>query len=350
MLLAGILCSSCTEYIRIDRDPLEDKLDILALMHSSDTEHFVYVKVSNDHGLTSAEEDAVVTCTINDGAPIHAGWCKSGEMGKFSFEAGFMPGDRVRIDARYNGMHAWSEVVVPQPVDIELIDTAKRIEYEDNEKKTDVFVNIRIRDIKGEESHYRVGDMRHELRHIFHQWPEEDGTPRPDEERVFVRTDNSKTEIGSDPVLNDDYMMDTGGNDYVAWMNPTNFYRIFTDKHFADDAAEVQVTFGEHDLETFYSLYFGLPEHLKETEVFSTAHIVIEHITPAAYRYYKALNVARTDQFHSYGGLIMEPVTIPCNVEGGIGFVNISMDSWVSVPVHHSMMEGFDGETMVPME
>ncbi len=347
IIMAAVVMASCTRTLELDRKPVDDKLNILALMHSSDTAHFVYVKVSNDQGLLTAEEEQTsVICTINGTEKIVAE-PYSGLGGKFRFEAEFNPGDRVRIEAEYNGMKAWSEVVVPQPVDIELADTSRKVEIKQDEERITVLADLLIDDIVGENSYYRVGPLRHEILHIFHQWPEEDGTPRPDKAWMHVRASSLNINIGNDPILNDDYMVE--GDEMVSF-SPYNYFRIFSDKHFADSQAEVSVSYKENELERFYGYYFNLPEHLKETEVVSTVNIVIEHLSPEAYRYYKALNVGKMNDYDSFGGLLMEPVVIPNNVEGGIGFVDISMDSLIPIPVHHSMMQEFDGNTMVPLE
>ncbi len=353
IILVALVLGSCTEIIPLGRGPLEDCLDMLALMHSSDDEHVVYLRLSNDNGLTSADEDAVITCTINGGEKIEAEHkFMMGIPGKFGFEAKFRPGDEVLLEAEYRGLYACSKVVVPQPVGMELLDTTMIMKYiedgDNDETRVTYLIDFLLKDIPGENNCFRVGASRHHIRHIFHQWPDESGNPRPSETRDHWRV-SGNIDIGRDPILHDDYMV-SNGDDLISMINPTNYYMIFSDRLFTDEEAEIQVSFEGYRLETFYGGYLNLPEHLKETEVISTQHLVIEHISEETYRYYKALNSARIFSYESYGGLLMEPVIIPSNVQGGTGFVSISMDSTVPVPIHHSMMEGFDGNTMVPIK
>ncbi len=354
ILSLGLVFCSCTKEIFLDGDSIEAKLDLSAMMRSSDEEHFVYLMVSDKNGLTSAEEGAVITCTVN-GKEVHtASDSGIGIPGKFKFRADFHPGDKVLLEASYRGLYAYSEVVVPQPVEIELVDTTKIVKYiedgENDETRVTYMLDILIKDIPGENSYFRVGDMRHHIRHIFHREEDEGGNPLPPVIEDHLRVIASYPDIGRDPILHDDYMV-SNGDDLLSTINPTNYFKVFSDRQFADDAAEVEMSFRADYLEKFNGmLQFFLPDNLKETEVISVNHIVIEHITPEAYRYYKALNSSRMFMYESFGGLLMEPVVIPSNVVGGVGFVNISMDSTIPIPIHHSMMEGFDTSTMAPIE
>ncbi len=255
-------------------------------------------------------------------------------------------GDKVRIDAEFKGLSAYSEVVVPEPVGLELIDTLKSSSQGIDRIEENIYANLRIKDIEGEDSYFRVGNMRHHLYQTYRLAPDQDGSQRPDEinEQWKVK---SYVYIGRDPILHDDYLVNED-DDILSSLNPTNHFKIFSDKLFKDDAAKVQVNFDESTLDKYIRIV-SPPEDIENTESISTAYLVIEHIRPETYRFYKAMNAARTFSYESYGGIIMEPVVIPSNVIGGVGFVDVSMDTTVAVPIGHFIMDEDDYTTLRPI-
>ncbi len=317
ILLAGVVLSSCTRTITIMREPVEDRLVILALMHTSDTLHDVAVKVSGEKGLTDPDESAVVRCTVNgEAVPVIPGWSSY----EFTVDATFKPGDEVMVDAEYDGMYAFSKVVVPEAVEAELADTFHQVEYGTDWVTKTIFAKLRIKDISGDKTYFRIGDMRHQRHELY-----------PDKVRDVWHIQSRYFDLGNDPILHDDYIM-TNEDDMLSVLNPTNYFRVFSDRLFEDSVAEVQLSFVE-DLFQHYDY------HERPYESYSILNVVIEHISSEAYYYYKALNSGKMTGFESYGGLIMEPVVIPTNVTGGLGYVNVSMDTNIPIILYHHMLD-----------
>ncbi len=319
MFLAGAVLNSCTKTIPIMREPVEDKLVILALMHTSDTLHDVVVKVSGEKGLTDPDESAVVRCKVNgEYVPVTPSEWSAYE---FIIDAAFSPGDEVMVDAEYDGMYAFAKVVVPEAVEAELADTLEQVEYGTDWVDKTISAKLRIKDIPGENTYFRIGDMRHQ-RHEFY----------PDRVQDVWRIQSRYFDLGDDPILHDDYIM-TNEDDVLSVLNPTNYFRVFSDKLFADGTAEVRLSFME-------GLFQHYDYHERPYESYSILNVVVEHVSSEAYYYYKALNSGKMTGFESYGGLIMEPVVIPTNVTGGLGYVNVSMDTNVPIVLYHHRIDG----------
>ncbi len=339
VLMLAVALASCTKDYQLNREPIEDVLTVQANLHSADSVHLVYVRVSGDSGVERVGESAVVRCTVN-GADVPVGpheiW---GETGVYEFEYDFEPGDKARLDVEYEGMHAYSETVVPQRIEMELVDTVQRVEYYGADpvgKSTEIFLKVRIKDRSGEKSYFRLGDMRHLLRTYY--WKKgDDGHLLPDpviDDTWKIYSGNNGWQLGSNPVLHDDYMI-TDEDDLLSAINPTNYYRVFSDKLFVDSDVVIEFSFHEDWLNHFNRL----EENLENKSIVTVS---MEHIDYETYNYWKALN---SERMGSYGGLIMEPVIIPNNIVGGIGYFSISMDTSFDLLLRH-----YKNGVQVPLE
>ncbi len=337
IIVMALALNSCTKQFPVNREPVEDALSIQALMHSADTMHCVLVYISGELGLRKPDEGTVeVTCTVNgEDVPVVPDEAVNA-YNWFWIDADFMPGDDVRLDVRCEGMHAYSEVTVPQRVEMELADTLVQITHDNGYTGKTIFTDLRIKDVPGEDNYYRIGPLRHRIHGYYH--PRYGDYPDPmyfDDWREYEKAMN----LGNDPILHDDYII-TNEKDILSELNPTNYHKIFSDKLFADDVAQVRVSFHESFLRHYD--YGNFPY-----ESYSEASVSVEHIDRDTYYYYKARNSAEMTGFNSYGGLVMEPVVIPCNVVGGFGYVSISMDSSVSFRLRHYILDENDNPVEV---
>ncbi len=341
ILIAIAALVSCTKDYPLNREPIEDVLTVQANLHSADSSHLVYVHVSGINGIEDVGESAAVKCSVN-GVGVSVGpheiW---GKTGVYEFEYDFEPGDKVRLDVEYEGMHAYSETVVPQRIEMELVDTVQRVEYYDygdgtTGKSMELFLKVRIKDRPGEKTYFRLGDMRHLLRTYY--WKKgDDGHLLPDpvvQDSWKIYSDRNGWELGSNPVLHDDYMV-TDEDDLLSAINPTNYYRVFSDKLFVDSEVIVEFSFHEDWLNHF--VWYS-----SVSETYSILTVSMEHIDYETYNYWKALN---SEMMGSYGGLIMEPVIIPNNIVGGIGYFSISMDTSFDLLLRH-----YVNRVQVPLE
>ncbi len=333
--------ASCKKDYPLEREPIEDVLTVQANLHSADSSHLVYVHVSGENAIEGVGESAAVKCSVNGvDVPVRPHEV-FGSTGVYEFIYDFEPGDKARLDVEYEGMHAYSEAVVPQRVEVELVDTVQMVEYYDYGdgtmgKSMELFLKVRIKDIPGEKTYFRLGDMRHLLRTYY--WKKGDGgqlLPDPvinDSWKIY--SDNRGWQLGSNPVLHDDYMI-TDEDDLLSAINPTNYYRVFSDKLFVDSEVVVEFSFHEDWLNHF-DWYSDV------SETYSILKVSMEHVDYETYNYWKALN---SERMGSYGGLIMEPVIIPNNIVGGIGYFSISMDTSFEIVLRH-----YKNEELVPLE
>ncbi len=331
-ILAMMLMGSCSNYIELDVKMPDKRLNLNALLSTGDQTHEIFLYERTDSRERPAKKGmepvkgAEVTCYVNGEVVAVAeevyveneydDWGSLRDY-KYVFNATFRPGDKIRIEARRGDDCAYAEVVAPDAVDIELLEVLdSEFDYNEHVTHNALIYSIGIDDIKGEDTWFRVGNAPRYMDMTYH-FHYKDGTQiRPDGYDEHV--DNAHIYIEKDPVLNDGYMPDD--RELLSNLNPTNEYRIFSDSQFKDSKAEVKFYIDKY----VYSYYFFQEEWEAATSVDATLQqeICIEAISFETYCYYRALNVAEVWGYEI--SFISEPVILPCNVTGGLGFVGIA--------------------------
>lgn len=236
---------------------------------------------------------------------------------KFRITSELHPGDLIRLEAiAENGTyHASAETTVPRPVESLQVDTA--LAYL-REYAGDVLYRqykITLKDLPGEKNYYRL-DISHELQQLVTYW-----TYRYDAGGNLVKEqrDTLLTSIPMTKIINREDIILTDGhphnyNDEENELFPTtrNKYNLFTDNRFSDASATLKVYTPTYHIEPPY-FYDYIDYHNSQTITVS-----IYSLTEEQYRYQKALNTLDDE---NYEEVLMEPVSIPTNVTGGLGFV-----------------------------
>ena len=309
ILIAAALCAlvACEEEIDIRVGNETPVLLMNAQLHSDDTLHAVFLHTSLISRL-EAYEGATVTVTVNETEKIEAQAVPAEESymshwrTPYAFRADFHPGDRVRIDAVRGADHAWAEVTFPEPGTIVSVDTL-RVESPDNNEYASTYqFRVGIRDIPGKDSYYRLA-----IKARAESGDENDPAGAVRVEEQAVNFDNS-----ADPAINEGRTVsESGEEDLLGELMPGNRYSAFTDHLFPD---------GDYTLRVDASRYIFLYSMFSETDVRHYAVVKLYTMSLSQYRYLRAI-----DNFDAFGyemSFLVEPTSLPSNVEGGIGFVS----------------------------
>ena len=328
ILMSAFLAAGCYEEILI---PTEDKDPVLVMNAQMDNLEETHV-VNLSRSLLSKVEPfpgAQVKVYVNGSLVAEAvemaeeyAWNRTA----YAFEAAFHPGDEVRIEARKDGFNASSTVIVPPAVAVEMGQYGQvRITFLDDTSEY-VELKVRFRDLPGENWYgvdQRISDVWEYL--------DEDGNVVPD---YITRSDTyGNIETGFDPVISEGYGK-TSGSDLTALLSVENTYHCFSDSSIEDQAYLLHVMTYPWSFflqENRYGLL--VPEILEDdpdawsiltkmpVRVHRECFFRLRSLDFTQYHYLKALNNLET--FGTEMNFLVEPTTLPCNVEGGLGFVGI---------------------------
>ena len=250
----------------------------------------------------------------------------------YSFDADLKPGDEGRIEARKDAFAVSAAVTAPPAVNLSIVDTTTvRMSYMG---ETDDYFQVKLsfRDLPGD-SWYRVAAcMETEYAYL-----DGDGNPSPDYSGDYTWWFSPET--GFDPVISEGGGK-TGGMDIGALLSEENTYNCFSDSPFRDQECIIRPLFHPSIVYGYYDQYIfpdGLDydEYEAVYEVISkmpyhahrTARLQVRTIDFAQYHYLKALQ--NMDTFGTEITFLVEPTTLPSNVEGGLGFVGLETVSEV---------------------
>ncbi len=352
IISVAILSVACTKDIDFNLKDLKPQLIVNSQMTVGDTLHLVYLAISNDVNVEKIQSGSV-KCYVNgefvaDGTldnrddnlfikdDLHlygysyrdehheevysAGPYAAGRtrQTRYSFKAGFKPGDVVRIEAEAEAdgetYKAYSEVVVPKAPEFSITDT---LSQKDSYGTSIYRIRVRGRDISGEDNFYRILSGRSIIdRKIRYANGQEDAKTWEDTtDYRFVSLDK-----GNDPILNDGAPAEeldlAGASD--------NTFRVFSDRQFSDGSFSIGFSVSAGDI--IIGPHGLLDYDRMESE--STFSVTIRGITKDEYHYLKAFSI----YYYLDGDIsLTEPVSFPDNVEGGIGLVSISTESVASI-------------------
>lgn len=242
----------------------------------------------------------------------------------YCFTASIKPGDEVRLEARQGDFCVQATVTAPPAVTIASVDTSQvRMSFMGNAGDY-LQARVSFQDLPGR-SWYRVSSrIRTECRYL-----DEAGHPIPG----YQGSSESLgwMETGFDPIISEGTGM-TGGTDLGALLVAENSYACFADDAFADRECLIRPLFYPDIVRlTPYNSDYPVPEGAEEVdwdELFKlgrhirrTAAVRIHSIDFAYYHYLKALENLKA--FGTEVSFLVEPTTLPSNVEGGLGFVSL---------------------------
>lgn len=341
MAIAAIAAAACTSTEYLDVDNLDPVLVINAQMTPQEDVHTIHLS-SSSRSRVSPVPTGSVTVSINSGAPIMATW-QAPEDGyeefsssEYIFTDKLNPGDVIEITGSDGTHTAKATVTVPQAPDllgVEYTHDVKHASAGDSifdiggdyygdwpyseeppySPQTWHEIKVKFRDKSGEDSFYRIRVYVH--------------TKLTTDEDIEEYYSYIGLDTSSEPVLSTATSSNGGLLDTIA--EESNRYGLFTDDLFKDKEYTLKLYFqeseiingrfylggdGHWDEETNKWVLDPLPEGWTyESEIL----VRLYSISQDQYIYLKAMDLG------DLGMLFSEPVSIPSNVEGGMGFINV---------------------------
>ena len=118
-------------------------------------------------------------------------------------------------------------------------------------------------------------------------------------------------------------------NEFFPTIN--NKYNIFNDNTFRNSYATLKVYTPLY--QDYYPIEGHYYDHISRKQ---TITVRLLSITEAEYRYLKALNCLDDGD---YDDALMEPISLPCNVIGGLGFVGVCSESRVIIELPETIWQ-----------
>lgn len=334
LLILSFLAVSCLEEVVIPVGDEEPVGVMNAQLNTLESVHAVYLSVSQNSRVR-ALPGADVRVFVNGVQAATAEESPAEYEGKWEtayiFDTALRPGDEVRIEARQGAISLSATVTAPMPVTVSAIDTSTvRMTYM-GETDTYLQAKMTFRDTPGS-SFFRVdGRVVDEFTYL-----DEDGNPIPDYSGVSEGT--LWLETGFDSIISEGAGK-TGGTDLAAMLADGNSYHCFSDLPFADGECTIRPLVHAYSYplgDYHYGIY--VPESMQEEDGFwesdywatlsalgkkvhRWATVQLRSIDFSQYHYLKALE--NLDTFGTEMTFLVEPTTLPSNVEGGLGFVGL---------------------------
>ena len=340
LFLMTTLMVSCYEEIILPTADEEPVIVMNAQMNTWETTHTIELSVSQKNrvrALTGADVrvtvggKTIITATevVDESAwsPYYEPWEQA-----YSFDADLKPGDEVRIEAVKDAFHLSATVTAPPAATPAIVDTSTvRMSYMGDTYEY-LQVKLHFRDLPGD-TWYRVAAcMESEYAYL-----DEDGNPSPD--YSGVQTWWLSPETGFDPIISEGSGK-TGGMDIGALLSAENSYNCFSDNSFRDQECTIRPLFVPYVVHDYYDRYiFPVIEDYTEYEavygilsqmpyyLHRRCRLQVRTIDFSQYHYLKALQ--NLDTYGTEMTFLVEPTTLPSNVEGGLGFVGLETVSEV---------------------
>lgn len=314
LLLAAAACDNPLEY---RSTPLEPQLTVNGQFSADEDCHYLYVGLCDDKTLLMPPE-ATVSCSVNGqfrcngtitemtdrNIPLVYGETfyspESLRQNVYAIKTTFNAGDHVEITVNAGGMAASVALEVPQaPVSASFDSEWREMAIdEDSLPETVLSARTSFPDFSGTDDWYRLDFL------MSFQG-----------ESRFIQYYLTALNTSDDPVLAEG-RIDSGGGLDVVRMMAGNPYSIFSDNLFGGENVTVTANFEQEGVEDG-----PITGHFPKGEYQRRLRVRLHHLDYNSFRYLKMLALKRIDLFSSD---FTEPVTLPCNVKGGIGFVSIS--------------------------
>lgn len=298
---------ACENEIPFNFRPQEPQLVVNAVLEAGKKENLVYLHIITEKK-TEQVENGSVTVYVNDEKKEVAearvmSWTGNEYIKYCTLSTLFLPGDRVRLEAtaedgRYQ---ASAEVQMPQPLEetiqVDTLHTRLKVGYY---IEPCMRFHITLKDRPEEKNYYRL---------ILE---EDDNTSSPFETDIINQ---------EDIVLTDGHLSTADDNEFgITDMVIRNKNNVFTDSRFRNTSYTLNIY-------TTLSRYYNSDKD-KAVEVDTTVRLLC--ITEEYYRYLRAMNCLESDDYNAF---FMEPVIIPCNIQGGLGFVGASSEQRATVRI-----------------
>lgn len=348
------LFMACENEIPYNPGQQNPQLIMNALLNAGQTENLVYLHLSEGNSIGRINE-ATLSLYVNDkqvespqaispeeyygnmqnqlDKGQYEALLKSMRFKIFRLTARLQPGDNIRLEATAEGgkYHVSSKVTVPRPLQSLQVDTCTALIRQWGSMRAHRQYRITLEDLPNEKNYYRLEIVNNKDFRCVIYTPNEDenGDYIKDENGDYIYTITKDTVVNyrytelinrEDVILTDGHV--TSSDDDENAMFPTNIenkYSIFTDNRFTNSSATLKV------YTPLYDDNYDILQSLNYTRCYLKQNITVRVLSlpETYYRYLKALNCMDDED---YDEALMEPISLPSNVEGGLGFVGISSE------------------------
>lgn len=354
LMTALLAMASCTNTDYIDVEEVDAVMVVNSQMLTSNSSHTVVLS-SGTLSRLSEVNGADVSVSVNGAAPFKAAEDNKEEEEygyglqngtKYRFDYSFAPGDVVDMTITHkSGAKTNASVTVPKDPIVKKAELFHEVPHKSSDSMFDFGWDYYYTYPMDDDNPY-PNDSWHELRVTLQDIPSEDSYYRIDVAVEYILTDGEEVEKGargvwldtsSEPVLTP---ATSSGGILDALAEDSNNYNAFSDNVFKDKEYTLKLFFQESQvsyMRHYYNVYEAnwtevevkdektgqtytkyVPEPLPEGVTYSTQmRVRVYSISHDQYIYLKALGMQDMAMFFS------EPISIPSNVEGGMGFVNI---------------------------
>lgn len=347
-VVSALLLTGCENEIPYNPSNQKPLIVMNAMLDAGEAENFVYLHLSEGYSIGKINQ-ATLSLYVNGqlaeepqpmtpqeiyeglseetyGKDIYEQIIKDIKYKKFCLRTHFQPGDNIRLEATAkNGEYlVSSEVIVPKPVlDIQ-VDTCITKILQWNSMRDYRRVMVTLHDLPNEKNYYRL-DIQNNY-HVNARYPvpllNEDDTSLDwwYKDTIFNYTDREL--INREDIILTDGHISYSDQDEENEMFPSisNKYNIFTDNQFPNSSATLKVytALGLYYLSGYGSVHSRL----------LSLRVRVLSLSKEEYLYLKGLNCMDDDD---YDTTLMEPVSLPSNVQGGLGFVGVSASAEVNM-------------------
>ncbi len=303
-----LLLSACQNEIDYKGGVSNPRLVMNALLNADTLENKLFLNLSGNQG-TPEVKDALVHLYVNEELKETLPYIRRGvndRSGYYLISTPFAEADQVRIEATSSdGVHrVYAEVVVPQRIDIQRIDTATVTQFDSYLNNTEVIrLKITLNDRVNEQNYYQLGVKQNYITC---------GRPYKEEKDTIFTRSEIAFESSFDMALTDGKPMSEAEIENGLFPTAHNQYGIFDDTYFKDKSYTLTV------YTTIFEDYYPYVEILKsETLAYDVS---LKCITKEQYYYLRAMNILDSDGFDP---IMSQPIQMPSNVIGGLGFVGM---------------------------
>lgn len=223
----------------------------------------------------------------------------------------FRPGDHIRFEATAeDGQYqAGCEVEIPLPIEETIRVDTLRTQLKGNSSMMDCMqYKITIHDRPNEKNYYRLI-----IEENTYRISSEDG--------IEYGPFSSYLEIinQEDIVLTDGHLTTTDDDKFgILDLTVRNLSNVFTDGRFEN---------GSYTLKVYTSIPY-ISESNRKDHFYLDVTVRLLSISQSYYRYLRAMNCLNSED---YNETFMEPVIVPQNVSGGLGFIGASSEQRVTL-------------------
>jgi len=313
----ALIAGACTNPLetRFEQDP--ELIILNAMFRTDDSIHVAWLS----RGLIDDVlplPDAQLRCYINGELAEEGVLVPQDEYyyaSRYEFTSRIQPGDEVRLEAVNGSLRASATATAPQAAQLVAVDTTyldfspyfKEITY-----PGPIACNLKLQDLPGQSNWYRLSvlyeeyDSDRDWSGLKETW-----------EQHYVNFG-----FLQDPILSDSSRPDQG--DRVTFMyllgdGESNTYCFFQDTPFADTTADVEI-----HVPDFGRGFFNETQHHRLSLKFALLTIPEEE-------YDYLLQVKKSLYDSSDYGPLREPVHVPGNVNGGLGFFSVESASTITL-------------------